>query len=114
MPPAYASSVPDVAADASQPSLVLPLSAAKIGGMSTRDCGAKKMHAHLVVLYPRYATRRYSSPLFVRADPELGMDLVFWDDFASEDVPHEKVIVHRLGNDLCDRRRLELNESVMF
>ena len=42
------------------------------------------------------------------------MHFVFGDDLASQNVTHEQVIVHRLRDDLGDRRRRKLDESVVF
>ena len=42
------------------------------------------------------------------------MHFVFRNDFASQDVAHEQVIVHRLRDDLCDGRRRKLDEPVVF
>ena len=57
---------------------------------------------------------RDSSVLPVRADPELGVDLVLGDHLAAEDVAHEEVVVHGLSDDLGDRRGVEFEEGVVL
>ena len=56
----------------------------------------------------------YLLELLVRPDPQFGVYLRFWNDFAFENVTHEEVIVHCLRDDLCDPSRIEFDESVMF
>ena len=69
---------------------------------------------YLVMLHTRHTVLRDRSPLPVRANPQLGVHLVLGDDLACEDMTHEQVVVHRLRNDLRDRRGVELNEGVVF
>ena len=69
---------------------------------------------YLVVCYPRYTIAGNRPPLPVRANPQLGVHLVLGDDLACEDMAHEQVVVHRLRNDLRDRRGVELNEGIVF
>jgi hypothetical protein len=66
------------------------------------------------VLRPREAIRGHEAPLAIRTYPEFRMHFVFRDNFAGQDVTHEQIIVHRLRDDLCDRRRRKLDESVVF
>ena len=61
--------------------------------------------------YPRVRDR---PPLLVRTDPKFGVNLILRDDFACEDVTSKEVVVHRLGDDLGNGRRVELNEAVVF
>ena len=69
---------------------------------------------HLVVRDTRDAVTGDRPPLPVRPNPELGMDLVFGDDLACQDVAHEEVVVHRVGDDSGDGGRIELDEGVML
>lgn len=43
---------------------------------------------------------RYAPPFTIGADPQFGMYLVFWDNLTADDVTHEQIIVHSLGNNL--------------
>ena len=62
----------------------------------------------------REVVRGHDTPPTIRTYPELRMHFVFWNDLASQNVAHEQVIVHRLRDDLCDRRRCKLDEPVLF
>lgn len=42
-------------------------------------------------------------PLPVRPNPELGVHLVLGDDLAREDVAHEEIVVHCVGDNPGDR-----------
>jgi hypothetical protein len=66
------------------------------------------------VLRLREAIHGHDAPLAIRTDPELRVHFVFRDDLAGQDVAHEQIIVHRLRDDLGDRRRHKLDESVVF
>ena len=69
--------------------------------------------AYFVVLNACYAVSRYGPPFFVRADPKLGVDLIFGNDFTGQNVAHKEVVVHSLGNDLGDRRGFKLDEGIV-
>lgn len=43
------------------------------------------------------------SPFPVRTDPELRMYLVVGNNFTPQDVTHNQVVVHRIGDNLGDR-----------
>ena len=62
----------------------------------------------------REAIRGHDAPLAIRTDPELRVHFVFRDDLAGQDVVHEQIVVHRLRDDLGDRRRRKLDESIVF
>ena len=67
--------------------------------------GGARRHRHQtypIVCDTGDAITRYGPPLSVRADPELGMDLVLGDDFARKNVAHEEVVVHGLRDDASD------------
>lgn len=72
------------------------------------------MTTHLVVLNACDAIPWYRSPFLVRAYPQFRVDLILGYDFARQNVSHEQVVVHRLRNNFCDRRRLEFDESVVL
>ena len=77
-------------------------------------CWLRRCDTYLVVRDSRYSVAGNGPPLPVRAYPQLGVHLVLRDNLAREDVAHEQVVVHRLRDDLCDRRRVELNEAVVL
>lgn len=56
----------------------------------------------------------HSPPFPVRSNPQLRVHLVLGDDFALHDVTVEEVVVHRVGDDLSHRRRVELDETVVL
>jgi hypothetical protein len=50
----------------------------------------------------------------VCANPEFWVYLILWYDVADENVSSEKIIMHRLSNDLCDRARSKFDEGIEF
>ena len=62
----------------------------------------------------RNTIARNGPPLPIRSNPELRVHLVLRDHLACEDMAHEEIVVHRLGDDLGNGRRVELNEAVVF
>ena len=69
---------------------------------------------YLVVVYTGNAVARNSSPFSICTHPEGWMDFVFGDHFAYKNMTHEEIVIHRLCDNLRDRRRLKLDETVMF
>lgn len=54
------------------------------------------------MLQPLDTVCRDLLPFLIRADPELWVNFVLRDDFTPEEVTHEQVIIHRVGDDLGD------------
>lgn len=69
---------------------------------------------YLVVSSSNHLFCWYPSPLPIRAYPELRVNFVFWYYFTPENVPHYKIVVHRVSDDLGHGRGIEFEETVMF
>lgn len=74
------------------------------------ECNPK----YLIVDLSRYPSCRSLTPFSVGANPKFGMDFIFGDHFADKQMPHEKVVVHGLCNDLGNRGRIKFKERAMF
>lgn len=70
--------------------------------------------AHLVVPYTHNSVDRHAAPATVCSNPKLGVNLLRRDDLAAEDMAHEKVVVHGLGDNFRDGSRSELDKAVVF
>jgi hypothetical protein len=66
------------------------------------------------VLYPENTVSGYSSPFAVGPNPQFRMYLLLRYNFTLQYVAHEKVVVHRLTDDLGDRGGFKLNKPVML
>lgn len=82
--------------------------------LHVRDAKAPVCYAHLVMLEPFESRRGYLLPFPVGAHPELGVNLVLGDGLALYKMPHEQVVVHGLGDDLRDGRRVELDKGIVL
>jgi hypothetical protein len=58
---------------------------------------------NLVVLNSRDTISWNRSPFPICTDPELGMHLIVGNNFTSQDMPHNQVVVHGVRDDLGDR-----------
>ena len=74
----------------------------------------RRTDAHLILVHPLNSVSWHFSELPVRTDPEFRVDLFFWYDLAPQKTAHKKVVIHRLGDDLCNGRRRELDECIVL
>lgn len=68
----------------------------------------------LVMFFPHNLISWDGLPLFIGTYPQLGVHLLLGYYLALKYMAHQQIVIHCLCDNLRDRRRVELDKTVVF